>query len=206
MPIVWKWKIYDANVRLRTKINCRSNQSQIHAHPFFQETMEKLPAEKKIEKCGKCSYKSSDKSNLSRHMKSVHKPCPYCEYENSSLNLDIHIKENHPDFDPIEYVPYNLTYECHKCSLHSVSKHVPRTYRDKHFKIYHGKCPICGYFTKDFKDNLNDHLLSVHPEKVSESNPDWIESRPKLKNAEVLCPHCPRFFKKNIIFKHSPPS
>ena len=105
---------------------------------------------------------------------------------------------------PIESVPDYPTFVCDVCS-----KPVPRSYKFQHNTTNHRRCCYCMYFTKDFKENLNDHLLSVHPEKVSESNPNWIESMPKFKylnrkfeNAEVCCPHCQRFFKKTTIFKH----
>ena len=46
------------------------------------------------------------------------------------------------------------------------------------------------------------NILSVHPEKISESNPHWIETRPKFENKKVCCPHCSRYFSKSSIFKH----
>ena len=123
--------------------------------------MENRPAEKKMRKCSKCSYKGT-KFNVSRHMK-VHKQCPYCEYEteNASVKLNIHIKENHPDFDPIESVPDYPTFVCDVCS-----KPVPRSYKFQHNTTNHKRCCYCMYFIKDFKENLNDHLLSIHPESL----------------------------------------
>ena len=139
--------------------------------------MENRPAEKKMRKCSKCSYKGT-KFNVSRHMK-VHKQCPYCEYENSSAKLNIHIVEKHPDLEPLESVPDYPTFVCSRCPVH---KRIACSHRTKHFVSNHKKCMNCDfYWTKHFKENLNDHLLSVHPEKVSESNPHWIESRPRFE-------------------------
>ena len=178
---------------------CQLIAGSVSVESNFEEKMEKLPTQKKMETCSKCSYKGI-KFNVLRHMESHHKACPYCLYEteNASVNLNTHIKENHPDFDPIESSgPNYRTYFCHVCS-----KRVPESYSSKHCETNHEKCDFCTFFTKDFKDNLNNHLLSVHPEKISESNPHWIETRPKFENKKVCCPHCSRYFKKSIIFKH----
>ena len=179
---------------------CQLIAGSVSVESNFEEKMEKLPTQKKMETCSKCSYKGI-KFNVLRHMESHHKACPYCLYEteNASVNLNTHIKENHPDLDPIEYDsgPNYPTRICRVCS-----KRVPDSYSAKHAKSNHEKCNYCTFFTKDFKDNLNNHLLSVHPEKISESNPYWIETRPKFENKKVCCPHCSRYFKKSSIFKH----
>ena len=116
--------------------------------------MEKLKTEKKMKTCSKCPYKGIN-VNMERHMERHHKACPYCLYEteNASVKLNIHIKENHPDLDPIEYDsgPNYPTYICKVCS-----KRVPDSYRDKHTKSNHERCDFCMFITKDFKDNLNE--------------------------------------------------
>ena len=181
---------------------CQLIAGSVSVKSNFEEKMEKLKTEKKMKTCSKCPYKGIN-VNMERHMERHHKACPYCLYEteNASVKLNIHIKENHPDLDPIESdddsVPNYPTEICRVCS-----KLIPSDYYGKHYQSNHNQCNFCTFFTKDFKDNLNNHLLSVHPEKVSESNPHWIETRPKFKNKKVCCPHCSRYFKKSIIFKH----
>ena len=96
--------------------------------------MEKANTEKKIEMCNKCSYKGR-KYNVTRHKESHHKQCPYCDYEteHSKININDHIKENHPDFDTLDDSSYP-SYPTYICTL-GCSKRVPQSYWKKHNKI-----------------------------------------------------------------------
>ena len=47
--------------------------------------------DKPFHKCEQCDYKTVDRSNLTKHVKSVHQgikyPCPHCDYKGSKENV-----------------------------------------------------------------------------------------------------------------------
>lgn len=110
-------------------------------------------------KCTQCDYKSADKSNLNKHIKTVHDnvkdiKCTQCDFKCSiKSDLNRHIKAVHDKLKDIECTQCDF-----KCSTKgSLKIHIKAV----HNKIKDIECPQCD-FKCSTKTHLNRHIKQVH--------------------------------------------
>ncbi|CAL4074167.1 unnamed protein product, partial [Meganyctiphanes norvegica] len=139
---------------------CLTCEKRFSCKQYLQKHM-KVHSNEKPFQCALCSYKSMWKRNLKVHMKqhsrhlqqeeqSINEEaipeniflCDFCEYQTKDfLSLKIHIEDNHPITDTIEYC--------------------------KTERLFH--CNLCEYKSK-FRGNVNRHTLRHHKDEYIESN------------------------------------
>jgi len=134
--------------------------------------------------CPHCSYRTTIRSHLTRHIQSVHDgikfPCPHCDYKATAKDsLKEHIKSVHDGIKyPCPHCSYQIThkadlrrhiqsihdgikYPCHHCSYHATQKADLR----KHIQSVHDgikyPCPHCDYRATT-KGSLKRHIQRKH--------------------------------------------
>ena len=128
--------------------------------PLHPETHTKRELEREIDhKCKKCGKAFWDKSNLRRHIKSVHNKmkdhiCKECGYSASQkIALKKHIKAVH---DKIK------DHICKECGYAASEKFNLQIHiNEVHDKIRDHVCKECGYATSR-EVSLKEHIKSVH--------------------------------------------
>jgi len=138
--------------RLQRTIECKMLPLHPGAHTKREQERENN------HKCKECGNAFWDKSNLRRHIKSVHNKmkdhiCKYCGYAASEkFNLEIHIKEIH---DKIKHVCKECGYAASREG--SLKEHIKAV----HDKIKDHICEECGHSTS-VKASLEMHIKAVH--------------------------------------------
>jgi len=136
--------------------------------------------------CEQCAYKTTDSSNLKRHVKTKHEmvsyKCDQCDYTSPRKDtLKNHVEGRH--------MHDGASYLCDKCDYKTNRK----KYLNVHIQTKHGgiffSCKECEYKATQ-KGNLKAHVQSHH-ESVFHSC-DHCEYKSKLKS----------YLKKHIKAKH----
>nr|CAH7716507.1 unnamed protein product [Callosobruchus chinensis] len=121
----------------------------------------------KIHECTYCNYKTTKKTNMTRHMVTHPSAVPgeqqsICEHCNAAFKskrlLDAHIVKQHPKFIA------SVTSKIHKCS-YCTYKTIHNGHFDAHLLIHSkGKTPTCEHCASTFKRKqlLNNHILKKH--------------------------------------------
>jgi len=112
--------------------------------------------------CNRCEKEFSDKSNLSRHIRSQHEgvtfACNLCDYKaKQSTNLNYHKKAKHSDCNP---------FECPNCrKTFSDRSNLQRHIKSQHEGVVY-PCNVCDYKAKQ-TTQLKAHIKSKHEEIIS---------------------------------------
>lgn len=115
--------------------------------------------DKKRFQCPKCPKELSDKSNLSRHVRTQHDgvkyACDMCDYVGAqSSNLNYHKNAKHSEKNP---------YECQNCA----KKFSDKSNLGRHIKSQHEgvtyPCKFCDFKAKQ-TSHLKGHIISWHKE------------------------------------------
>ena len=147
----------------KTQLRCGICPSQYEANPTaFQQHVdhhgaEFLEEQSQFQFCDLCDFKHVSKTDLKKHLASVHhlKPhkCSECDFDSKTLKgIYDHCKKVHPNF----------RFQCEKCEFSytnaaALSRHV----KDTHGRIRWFLCTFCERKFKR-KENLRDHSLRVH--------------------------------------------
>jgi len=120
------------------------------------------PQDGELHRCSECDYTSKIKSYLLRHFKTNHGTasfmCDTCGNEyRTNKQLKCHLRDKHS----------GIAFSCELCSFKSprfreVLRHKVRVH-DKTSPDY--TCEYCGFTTK-YKQTLQDHMQSVHDDKI----------------------------------------
>ena len=108
--------------------------------------------------CDQCNYKATDRSNIRRHIKSVHDrvkyPCNQCSYKATVPgSLQQHIKSIHE----------GIKYPCDECNYKaSYPSQLLRHVKSIHEEVKY-PCDQCNY-TATRLSCLNQHIKSTHAE------------------------------------------
>ncbi|XP_014278790.1 RE1-silencing transcription factor B isoform X3 [Halyomorpha halys] len=137
--------------------------------------------------CHHCSYISSWKTNLEKHMMAQHtgeRPfkCPYCEYASvHQFQLEKHFNNRHPggiltctqctySTDLVDAFfkhtlgshPTEKPHKCPECGRRSITLSALELHiLDKHKLRRQHKCPHCNYSTV-LSENLKNHVEALH--------------------------------------------
>ncbi|CAH1976880.1 unnamed protein product [Acanthoscelides obtectus] len=147
------------------------NNHIIKKHPEFISSVSS-----KIYECTHCSYKTTFKSLLARHM--LQHPelvdnykfsiCIHCNAKfRSKVTLNDHLIKKHPDF--IASVSSKI-YECTYCAHKTTHKSNLDRHMSKHSELVDddkfGVCIHCNAKLKSTR-TLNDHIVKKHPEFIA---------------------------------------
>ncbi|CAH2003607.1 unnamed protein product [Acanthoscelides obtectus] len=143
----------------------------IRKHPNFLGTVSRI-----IYKCSYCAYKTTRKSNYSRHILKHSETAGNCEFSRcihcyasyrSRKGLNDHIIRKHPDF--IASVSCKI-HECKRCAFKTTVKSNFLSHILKHSEAVDDyKFNVCVHCEKKFrsKTGLNDHLIKKHPDFIA---------------------------------------
>nr|CAI5830821.1 unnamed protein product [Callosobruchus analis] len=167
----------------------------------------------KIHECTHCTYKTTLKSNFSKHMlkhSEAVKICVYCNAKHKSKrSLDEHVIRQHPNFiSSITSKLHQCTYCTYKSTLrNSFAKHMLK--HPEAFQI----CVHCNAKHKS-KRSLDEHVIRKHPNSVAsitskihectyctyKSTVSTSLAKHMLKHPEAVnnCNHCNAKFKNKI--------
>ena len=167
--------------------------------------------------CGYCEFSSKKKSNVNRHIKTVHEKrrdykCSMCDYAaGARKDLSKHTKLVHEKIKDIK------CEECdYKCSL---VQHLTIHVKLVHKRIREYECTICG---KQLSTNnkLKKHIKAIHKKEDTESENvqenakdqgdqerNHVKTKPKVtvkdKMKEHECKECGDMFSKlSKLMKH----
>ena len=146
--------VFSSNSKISFERHEKHHQSQSIAKPLFT--------------CDRCSYKTSRKPNLTRHITRIHEgvknpnqihECTYdsCQYQTSEiLSLRKHIKQKHKS--------PKKRFKCQHCVFSTTSKilferHEKRHQSESIAKIH---CSVCKLSFNDDND-FSTHLQEYHP-------------------------------------------
>lgn len=129
-------------------------------------------------KCPECAYETRNKSNLNRHIKTLHASneagiaCDYCKKQFKHMhNCKRHMENSCPDHPSRQSSEASTSAPAHVCS--KCNKSFTRKYAmDKHFEGCKGEinplgCPHCNaVFT--CKSSKSRHVKNCHPMVVSQ--------------------------------------
>ena len=110
----------------------------------------------KNQQCLQCEYKTTRKSSLQTHIKSIHEgqkfQCPHCEHQATRKgHLMTHIKSVHEGQKfPCPHCEYRATQN------ENLQTHIKSVHEGQKFQ-----CPQCEY-KATWKTNLQTHIKSVH--------------------------------------------
>ena len=152
--------------------------------------------ETKMLMCKSCDYKNVNRSNLKRHVESVHEgkrhPCSHCDYQATQLgHLKRHIKSSHE----------GIKYSCSHCDYQATQNnnlrlHVIRVHNDSLKKKKRFKSIENGVKAKK-KPNLERKTQST--QQVLQKD----KIKPKLeKNQTYQCNYCDYKGKKQTLKRH----
>ncbi|VEN53006.1 unnamed protein product [Callosobruchus maculatus] len=161
-------------------------------HPNFISSIKR-----KILQCPRCSYKTTVKNTLRRHIVAHSKEAAtlsVCQECNASfkhrVSLHDHILKKHPDLmASIE----RKMHECTQCDYKTVKKHHLTKHMLKHDGMAFTPC-ICEHCHASFKskETLESHILRIHP--------NFVES---IKSKIHECTQCNyRTIKKYTLTRH----
>ena len=164
--------------------------------------------------CTTCHYKSTYKSRIKQHIRSVHsavKPykCDFCDHTTAvRASLTKHINAVHRKIKP-----FSCSLCTYTCSLKSsLDVHMAGV----HQKSYRHKCPHCPYAAAA-KNVVEIHIKAVHkrekPYKCPKPGCDYSSAYPQYipkhiaavhdRSKPFACPHCPyRSSYKAYLQKH----
>ena len=146
--------------------------------------------------CEHCSFKSRYKTNLHKHIETIHKdvefPCSKCEFiSNRHDNLERHIKTIHGD----------VKYKCNECEFISnrndaFIRHTDTVHGDK--KSFF--CPECDSAFKR-KDKIKRHVETKHTEefKYNCNKCDYLSNRKDNMKRHQEKVHCDSSLDKTWI-------
>ena len=153
-----------AKTLLLTKVHIRCGicPSQYEANPTeFQQHAnhhgtEFLKEHREFQFCDFCHFKHVSKTNLKKHLASVHNlksyKCSECDFDSKTLKeITNHIKNDHPDF----------RYQCQNCPSSYTNVAALNRHLKEHLRIRWLACTFCEKKFKR-KENIRDHSLRVH--------------------------------------------
>nr|CAI5830842.1 unnamed protein product [Callosobruchus analis] len=163
------------NYKLKICVHCNAkfkskaslDNHTVREHPDFVASVSN-----KLHECAHCTYKTTLKSNFSKHMwkhsKAVNSVCTHCEAKfKSKQKLDEHTLKKHPDL--IASVSSKI-HECIYCTYKTTRKDVFLRHMEDHPEAedsyQHSTCIHCNAVFKR-KRNLDDHIVRKHPDFIA---------------------------------------
>ncbi|CAH2002296.1 unnamed protein product [Acanthoscelides obtectus] len=153
-----------------------------------------------IHECKHCSYKTSFKQSLTKHMLKHSAPdypmrtkCSYCNATyTTKMNLDEHILRKHPEFT---VSVSSKIYECKYCTYKTTRKHrfAEHMYEHSEAEVSY-ESNTCIHCNETFRQklSLDVHVIKKHPEFISSVSSKVYE-----------CFHCAyKTIYKNHLAKH----
>ena len=139
--------------KCRTCGDTFAKMTQLYSHSRYHEVPEHM--------CPHCGYRAKDRSNVDRHMRTVHitEKKFSCEICNKRFKTDYYLKK-HIEFRHTEREPLNLL--CPICSAVYNSDAGLQFHMKKHTKDYPYECHLCVYKSA-WKNTYENHVASNHP-------------------------------------------
>ncbi|CAH1954667.1 unnamed protein product [Acanthoscelides obtectus] len=210
------------------------DEHMLRKHPEYIKSVTS-----KIHECTLCSYKTTKKYDFNRHQLThpetsdlyvAPRICIHCEAQfGTTYLLECHIVKKHPDFSATVTCK---VYECTKCSYKTARQSCYATHLLKHPETRSSNIlSTCRHCNETFSDKLtlDNHILRVHPEFISEVTSRMFEctqcpykttrkssfdthklTHPETANSAMLkaCSYCDAKFKgkqaldSHVIRKH----
>nr|CAI5821512.1 unnamed protein product [Callosobruchus analis] len=167
------------NYKLKICVHCNAtfkskaslDNHTVREHPDFVASVSN-----KLHECAHCTYKTTLKSNFSKHMEDhpeaedsyQHSTCIHCNAVfKRKRSLDDHIVRKHPDF--IAFVSSKI-HECTHCSYKTAMKANLNHHMLKHPETADSyryiACVHCNATYKT-KKSLDDHTIRKHPDSIT---------------------------------------
>nr|CAI5821518.1 unnamed protein product [Callosobruchus analis] len=165
------------NYKLKICVHCNAtfkskaslDNHTVREHPDFVASVSN-----KLHECAHCTYKTTLKSNFSKHMRKHSKAvssvctCIHCNAVfKRKRSLDDHIVRKHPDF--IAFVSSKI-HECTHCSYKTAMKANLNHHMLKHPETADSyryiACVHCNATYKT-KKSLDDHTIRKHPDSIT---------------------------------------
>nr|CAI5830850.1 unnamed protein product [Callosobruchus analis] len=158
------------NYKLKICVHCNAkfkskaslDNHTVREHPDFVASVSN-----KLHECAHCTYKTTLKSNFSKHMwkhsKAVNSSCAHCDAKfKSKQKLDEHTLKKHPGF--ITSVSSKMR-RCTHCTYITTRKDMFARHMLEHPETA-DTCIHCNAVFKR-KRNLDDHIVRKHPDFIA---------------------------------------